>query len=222
MKKFILLILLFISLYFTARILLVWDKPNSDDATRVPITIDLGSSLSSITEKLKEKYLIRDKLVFKIFVKWNKLSTKLQAGDYILQRNLTFQEIVEILQTGKSEELKITIPEGSTINQIDEILTRKSLIKEGEFKDCAATCTLNFRISNLEGYLFPSTYFINPNTFNSKAFIQRLYRNFEIKIEPFREDIKTSGRTLDEIVRVASMVGREAFGTDILEKKKIA
>lgn len=222
MKKFLLLILLFVSLYFTARVLLVWDKPNSDDTARVSVTIDRGTSLSSITKKLKNKYLIRDELVFKLYVKWNKLATKLQAGDYILQRNLTFSEIVEILQSGKSEELKITIPEGSTIKQIDEILTRKSLIQSGEFENCAATCTLSFRIPNLEGYLFPSTYFINPKTFNSKVFIERLYKNFQIQIEPFRADIKTSGRTLDEIVRVASMVEREAFGTNMLEKKKIA
>ncbi len=222
MKKFLFLFLLFVSLYFIARVLLVWDKPNSEDKTRVSITIDRGSSLSAITKKLKEKFLIRDDLVFKLYVKWNKLSTKLQAGDYILQRNLTFKEIVEILQSGKSEELKITIPEGSTIAQIDDILARKSLIEAGEFKDCAATCNLGFRISNLEGYLFPSTYFVNPNTFNSKTFIKRLYKNFEIKIEPFKKDIKTSGHTLDEVVRIASMVEREAFGTGMIEKKKIA
>lgn len=222
MKKILLLIVLFISLYFTARILLVWDKSNSDDTTRVPFTIERGVGLKTISKNLKERHLIRDDLAFRFYVKWNDLSTKLQAGDYILQRNLTFEDIVEILQTGKSEELKVTIPEGSTIDQIDAILAKKSLIEPGDFKDCTATCTLSFRISNLEGYLFPSTYFVNPNTFSSKTFIERLYKNFNIRIEGFREDVAKSTRTLDEIVRVASMVEREAFGTNMDEKKKIA
>ena len=74
--------------------------------------------------------------------------------------------------------MKITIPEGSTIDQIDEILTKKSLIEAGDFKKCTATCDLGFSISTLEGYLFPSTYFINTNNFSSKKFIQRLGLKF--------------------------------------------
>ena len=210
MKKFLLLIILFSGLYFSARILLVWDKPNSTSSARVATQIPKGSSLKSISQTLHDLQLIRDPLAFQLFIKWNKLNTKLQAGEYIIQRNLTFSEIAEILQHGKSSEIKVTIPEGSTIQQIDTILTRKSLIKKGEFANCTSFCELNFSIANLEGFLFPSTYFINPKTFSTKSFTQRLHQEFLKKIKPFQNDITNSKRKLNEIVIVASMIEREA------------
>ncbi|MCK5461274.1 endolytic transglycosylase MltG [Candidatus Gracilibacteria bacterium] len=222
MKKILLLAVLFLGLYFSARVLLVWDKPNSEDVTRVSLEIVPGTSVKRIAFLLKEKDLILDDFVFRVFVKLNGLESKLQAGDYILQKNLTLSEITDILQHGKSQEMKITIPEGSTIDQIDEILTKKSLIEAGDFKKCTATCDLGFSISTLEGYLFPSTYFINTNNFSSKKFIQRLYRNFNVQIADFRIDIQKNGRTLEEIVIVASMIEREAFGDSYEEKQKIA
>ncbi len=210
MKKFFFLVLIFIGLYFFARILLVWDKPNSDSETRVSVTIPKGTSLQSISEVLYDYELIRDAWVFRIFVKKQGLANKLQAGDYVIQKNLTFAEITEILQSAKSEEIRVTIPEGSTIKQIDEILTKKSLIEKGDFEQCTSFCDFGFSASNLEGFIFPSTYFVNPNNFSSKKFIQRLYREFEKQIEPLRKDILESGRTTNEIIIVASMIEREA------------
>jgi len=154
MKKFILLLVLFVGLYFTGRILLVWDKPNSDSEDRVSITLDRGMTVKEISELLEKKDLVRDAWVFRLFAKKKGVAEKFQAGDFVIQKNLTFAEVAEILQTGKAKELKITIPEGSTIAQIDEILTRKSLIKSGEFVECANFCDLGFRIASLEGYLF--------------------------------------------------------------------
>lgn len=222
MKRIFLLIVLLTGLYYTSRIMLVWDTPNSDIDTRVNFTVKPGSSLNSIANQLEEKGLIRDPWVFKIFTKHNDLETKLQAGDYVLQKNLTYAEITEILQTGKSEEIRITIPEGYTIAQIDELLTRKSLIEAGDFIECAATCDLGFQVDNLEGYLFPSTYYEPYNTFSSKKFIQRLYNTFQQQIGPFRSDIQKSDRSLNEIIIVASMIEREAFGDDLEEKKLIS
>lgn len=222
MKKILLLAIVFLGLYFSARILLVWDKPNSESLARVSLEIKPGTSVKKISEILKQKNLIRDDFVFRIFLKWKGLESKLQAGEYILQRNLTFFEISEILQHGKSSEIKITIPEGSTIDQIDQILTKKLLIERGEFKNCTATCDLGFSISNLEGYLFPSTYFENVKNFSNKKFIQRLYNTFNSQIKTLRSDISKSNRTLNEVVIVASMIEREAFGDSYEEKQEIA
>ncbi|MDH3324895.1 MAG: endolytic transglycosylase MltG [Candidatus Peregrinibacteria bacterium] len=210
MKKFILLVIIFLGIYFSGRLLLVWDRPNSDIDTRVSFEIEPGSSLTTISELLYEKGLIRDAFAFRVFSKYKGFNSKFQAGEFIIQKNLTFEEISEILQHGKSSEIKVTIPEGSTIEQIDDILARRSLIKAGEFSHCASFCNFSFKIDSLEGYLFPSTYFVNPNTFSEKKFIGRLYENFRLKIKPYHNEILESGRTLNEIVIVASMIEREA------------
>ena len=214
MKKVLLLIILFTGLYFSARVLLVWNKPNSDSETQVSINIERGTGLKKISQQLYEAELIRDPLVFQLHVKWNALGNRLQAGEYVIPRNLTFKEITEILQHGKATEIKITIPEGSTIAQIDEILAKKALIKPGVFQECASFCDLDIALDNLEGFLFPSTYFVNPKTFQNKAFIERLYKEFQNQISDLRTDISHSERSMKEIIIVASMVEREAFGDE--------
>jgi UPF0755 protein len=210
MKKVIALLLLVGCLYAGSRLYFSWTRPNSDSETRVTVQIPRGASLKSIAEILSDKEVVRDAWSFQMYARWNNLATAFQAGDYIFTRNLTFAEVADQLQSGKSQEMRITIPEGSTIAQIDDILVRKALIEPGEFIDCTTHCDLGFRISSLEGFLFPSTYFVNPNTFLNKNFIQRLYNTFQQQINPLRNDILESGRTLNEIVIVASMIERES------------
>jgi UPF0755 protein len=209
MKKFILLVLVFIGLYFAGRMLLVWSRPNSDSTDRVSIEIVKGSTLSAISEKLEEKELIRDAFVFRFYSRLNRLTTKYQAGEFVIQKNLTFKEIADVLQHGKSSEIRITIPEGSTIAQIDDILAKKSLLEAGDLIECANFCNFTFEIDSLEGHLFPSTYFVNPKTFTTKLFVSRLYNTFQQQISPIRQGIAQSGRTLNEIVIMASMIERE-------------
>ncbi len=211
MKKLILLVILFVGLYFGGRILLHWDRPNSDSDVRVSFEIPRGSNLDKISEMLDENGLIQDAFVFRLYSRWNKLSESFQAGEYVLQKNLTFAEIAEVLQHGKTSEIRITIPEGFTIAQIDDLLARKSLINAGEFLDCTNFCDLGFRVSSLEGYLFPSTYYVTPKNFSAKSFITRLYNTFQNQITPLKRDIAQTGYTLDQIVIMASMIEREAI-----------
>ncbi len=222
MKKILFLLVILSALFVSARLMLSWSRPNSDSESRVSIEIPVGASLSTISDMLEDRELVRDGWSFQWFIRWKKLASKLQAGEYIIQRNLTFSEIAEVLQHGKSEEVRITIPEGSTIAQIDALLAKKLLTEPGEFIECTNFCDLGFRVSSLEGYLFPSTYFENPKTFTSKKFIQRLYNTFQQQMKPLMGKIQESGRTLNETVIVASMIEREAFGDNLEEKQEIA
>jgi len=218
--KVLVVLFFFVGLYVSSRILIVWDKPNSESEARVAVTIPIGASFQAISDILADNELIRDPWVFQIFVKSKKLGNRLQAGDYIIQKNLTFDEVTQVLMSGKSKEIKVTIPEGSTNVQIDDILARKSLIEKGDFLECIATCNLGFQIESLEGYLFPSTYYVGVNTFKSKEFISRLYNTWKKQISSMRSDI--SPRSLDEVMIVASMIEREAFGDSFEEKTQIS
>lgn len=224
LKTKIIVVVLFLLLvvgYFFGKAWLVWDTPNSDSTARVSLTIKPGSPLSTIADLLSEKELIRDKQVWQWYVRYHGLGNKLQAGDYVIQRNLTFAEVTEVLQNGRSSEVRVTIPEGSTIRQIDEILAKKNLIEAGDLLDCANTCDLGFRIDSLEGYLFPETYFVNFKNFSPKGFINLLYGEWRKRVAPYESDIPAN-RSLAEVMIVASMIEREAFGDSYEEKQMIA
>jgi UPF0755 protein len=223
MKKIIFLGFVIFGIYMGSKLYLHWTRPYSDSNTRVSFSIARGVGLKKIATLLEEKELIRDAFTFELYARKHKIADKFQAGDYVIQRNQTYAEVAEMIQTGRSKEIKITFPEGSTIKQMDEILASKNLIEMGDIESCTNTCAFTkINVPNLEGYLFPSTYMVSTDNFSTKLFISRLYNTFQQQIEPFKADILDSGRSLNEIVIVASMIEREAFGDSLDEKKQIA
>jgi len=62
---------------------------------------------------------------------------------------------------------------------------------------------------NLEGYLFPDTYEIDENTDAAKI-VRQMLTNFDNKLSPeTREEIKRQGKTISDVIIMASMLERE-------------
>jgi len=62
----------------------------------------------------------------------------------------------------------------------------------------------------LEGYLYPETYGVVPLSFTVDGLLQRQLDTFAARIwTPFEAEIKKSGRTLHELVTMASLLERE-------------
>lgn len=190
----------------------------------VRIEIPSGQSVSLIAKVLQEQGLIRSPFAFSLFSKFQDAENSLKAGTYILQPSLSVPEILEILRSGLSEELTVTIPEGFTIKDIDAHLTKLGLIEEGSIVRCAKICDfssfefLPFAIRGkladggglLEGYLFPETYFVERSAFVPKFFLERMLGTFRKRvIEGLATDLAKSGRSLHEIVTMASLIEEE-------------
>jgi UPF0755 protein len=132
--------------------------------------------------------------------------------------------IIEALRSGKAQEIAVTIPEGFTVSDIDALLVKKNLAATGAFLRCVQECdllTFGFlpsreglatRGGRIEGYLFPDTYFVNVEQFSEEEFLKRLLTVFRTKvIDAFGGEIGTSGRSLHEIVTMASLIEEEAI-----------
>lgn len=194
--------------------------------TSIFVKIESGESLSKIAATLEEKGLIRSPFMFKTYAKFAKASSKLQAGTFGLKKSQTLSEIMEIIRSGKSEEMMITIPEGLTVAEIDSLMAAKGFGSPGDIIDCAFRCdfsTFDFLPSKaggsaqlgygsrLEGYLFPETYAVNTTEYVPKFFLERMLGTFRKKIvNGFADQILESGRTLPEIVTMASLIEEES------------
>lgn len=189
-------------------------------AARVSIVIEPGTPTQRIGDMLAEKGLIRSPFAFGIYTRLHR--STLQAGSFTLQPAKSAPEIIEILQSGKTEERAITIPEGFTVKDIDALLVAEGLTKSGEVQNCALTCdfsTFDFlptstalakRGGKLEGYLYPDTYFVNPADFVAKFFLERMLGTFRTRVvNAHAEDIKASGHSLHEIITMASLIEEE-------------
>jgi len=86
----------------------------------------------------------------------------LQAGEYRFAEAATAGDVLGRLARGDTFHLEVTIPEGSNLFEIGELLEKAGLTTAAEFRkaarDTAALRRLAPDAESLEGYLFPSTY----------------------------------------------------------------
>ncbi len=185
---------------------------------KVTITIEKGDNAKNIAKYLKDINIIEDGWVFEWYVKEKKLEKKILAGDFVLEAGINIPKIVDIITN--NTQIRVTIPEGYTIKDIDKLLKSKGITKS--IIGCSINCDfsdfsfLNLDRKNpLEGYLFPDTYFISKTGFDEKKFLDKLLHNFEDKVYlPNKDLFSSSNRTLDEVVNMASMIEKEALTYD--------
>lgn len=202
--------------------------PVSLSKAPIIITIPQGSSTSSIAEELKSKNIIRSKGMFKLYAKVLATDKKLRAGMFELKRSDSTLRIVTALgtQTGYTNLVRVTIPEGWTINKIDKALSKSNITEENAFKTYIHTKAKADFITkypfledaptkNLEGYLYPDTYYFSkgqsPNSitnmilhqFNTQIMTQWNAANEE-KGSP------KSRFTFHEVLTLASIIQKEA------------
>jgi UPF0755 protein len=158
---------------------------------KTEITVHKGESLYSILDRLQEVGLIHDKRIYKVYSRFIHSFT-VKSGFYSLSPGLSGMEILKVLEEGKQELIKITIPEGLTA------------ISSRELRD-----DLNIPADTAEGYLFPDTYFFQKNFLPDKVveyMVKTYFENLE-DIFPFYKDLSDS--KLQEKLIIASIVEKE-------------
>jgi UPF0755 protein len=116
------------------------------------------------------------------------------------------------------EEKTVKIIEGWRNSDISKELSDKSLMTKAEF-DEAVKKDYSDRFSflddkpsglDLEGYLYPDTYRVFASSTPDEIII-KILENFDKKLtQKMRADIKAQGRTINEVITMASIIEKEA------------
>jgi len=192
------------------------------DTRLYKVDIPDHSSASQIIETLYSNHIIESRLSFKIYVNLLSLSRKLKAGSYYLSPSMSNAVIAEKLVQGRvsTGDIKITVPEGSSIYRIAENLKKKGVsIEDGDIEMLAYNgideklrmkypFLSGVPIYSLEGYLFPDTYFVSSKMKKDDLLEMMLDRFSEIVIPVY----VSSGTkySLHEVITLASIVEKEA------------
>lgn len=198
-----------------------WITPATTNENFVTLNINPGDSLKSISSELKQKNIINSKLLFIGYAKNKDLDKKIQSGVFTVPLPQTIPSVLKIITTTPNED-KITIPEGYKISQIDQLLEEQGLIAAGEFTSCVQNCQLDHPVldyipkqttRNLEGFLFPDTYFISRTNFTSESLILKMLNNFESKLPTDWQEKaqKLPLQDLYSIINMASIIEREVL-----------
>ena len=147
-----------------------------------------------------------------------------QAGDYVLREHLSFPVAVSVLDLGPlpEEVIRVTVPEGLTIEQtIARLLRDMPIFEEEELRAALISdrlawehypTDLPFRL--LEGLLFPDTYQLDEATVGDElGLLLRMHRQF-LKVVADLDLVERAaslGLTPYEAVVVASLIEEEAL-----------
>ncbi|MBI4135367.1 endolytic transglycosylase MltG [Candidatus Uhrbacteria bacterium] len=192
-----------------------------------PKTIEIpkGVGVSEIGQRLKDADLIRSKFGFETLVWLKRAGSKLQAGEYTFSDVDSLADIVRVLTQGLGalNEKQFTIPEGWSMREIAAHLNERNVVSGKDFLEIVEAGIKNeeLRMKNfvflsdvpagvgVEGYLFPDTYRVFKDA-QTQDIVQKMLENFDAKLtSEMRAAIGAQGKTVFDIVRMASIVERE-------------
>lgn len=196
--------------------------PSNGLSQEIIFEVEKGKGAEAIARGLKEKGVIKKEWPFLIGYQLFYSPESLKAGEYVFSLPLSTKEVLRMLTEGQVYLHPLTIPEGLTGLEISELLDSLSFAKEEDFKGAfsqkEAISSWDEEAQNLEGYLFPETYFFPKGT-PAKEIVSNMVSQFK---DVFQEEWKRRALEMDlslrEVVILASLVEKE---TSISEEKKL-
>lgn len=227
--KILLVVLLLLLLAVGAAVHFAYNEIHGNGApgsTEVTVSIQQGSGVAAIANKLKDAGVIRSAYLFRWYVGEKGAAAKLQYGDFELTTGSSYDALISTLsQYAKAETVRVTIPEGTTAIAIAQkmeaagLCTAEEFLKEANEGDFSAYTFWQYvpedkeapnRFMKCEGYLFPETYeFLKDDTVHN--YVATFYAQFDAQFTAeMYAALKKQGMTLPELVTLASFVQEEA------------
>ncbi len=198
--------------------LVVMNTPVDPTDPGRPFVISQGDSAFSIARKLDRQRFIRSAYYFLLLTTTGDRNKDIKAGRYEISGSMTTRAIVDHLveRAPLPRTYRITIPEGFTAAETASRFEQAGLCGADDFMRLVrnpssySINTHGMDIENLEGYLFPETYFFD-NRSTCASVVQRMvdqfFKLFNSRYVERSEDI---GMTLNQVVTLASLVEKEA------------
>lgn len=200
------------------------------DKRSIEVVIPAGSSSNEIASILKEKDLIKNEYIFKIYLKLKKANS-LKATTYQMNKTMDVESIVLMLEKGNAynpNQIKITFKEGKRITDYIDVIAKATGKSSEEvlsvFNDkenlnnfinkywFLTSDILNENIYYpLEGYLAPETYYFDSKDVAIVDIIDTLLKQMEINLEKYRATIENN---ISYYITMASIVELEGTNTE--------
>jgi UPF0755 protein len=172
-----------------------------------------GENLSTIAGRLEREGLIRSRALLILFSRAEGTETAFKNGYFRILPGDSMIDVHNLLVAGYQEQVKITIPEGWTLKKIAGYMEDKGIAPRRDFLAAASSPSLldQFGIpaENLEGYLYPDTYFF-PRGYPAYGVVEEMVDNFFrrlAEIDP--EALEWDREKLHHRIIMASIVERE-------------
>lgn len=214
-RKIIELVLIFLAIaniglaYYLARAM----KAEAGPEAATVVLVEKGLNPAGIARLLSQNKLLKHPRAFRLAYSLYYSPRFLIAGEYSFEPPLTARKIMQQLVAGKILLHPITIPEGLTIQEMDQRLKQTGYPYQGSFLEaCRQTeliADLDPEAGNLEGYLFPETYYFSRSV-SAYEIVKAMVGLFRKNFGP--EELARTNElhmTVRKIVTLASLIEKE-------------
>jgi len=185
----------------------------------VEVTIPRGATLQAAAETLAAHGVVTSTRLLRFYARVSARERSIQAGTYRFRAGASVREVLEQLRSGRAPEVRIVVHEGETLREtvaaIEHALDLDSNRLLAAASDSALRNQLGVTAPTLEGYLFPSTYFV-PVDAEPLDVIRQMTRAFQEQWKPeWDARLDTLNMTRQEVVALASIIeGEVRYGPD--------
>lgn len=179
--------------------------------------IPAGATFRQIADSLEAHRLLHHKRLFIWLGKLTGKERNARAGMFDIPRGISTWELLNYLEKAPNAQIKVTIPEGILARRMAGIFQRKLGIDSTRFMslvyDSAFARELTGEtIENLEGYLFPETYFFEWKMPPEQIIRHMVSRTLELFQSPAaRRRLRELGWTPHQVLTLASIIEGEAM-----------
>lgn len=198
----------------------------------ITIEIPEGADTGDISKLLGDNGIVDYPTIFKLYTNFKKGKSTYyidgyKTGSFELSPSMNYDDLIYTLSKNSAtrEIVRLTFPEGSTVDEIIDILikggiknTREQYIDviqnyDFDYRFVEMLDTKNFkngRKYRLEGYLFPDTYDFYTDA-SPAAVIDKFLVNFNNKFDTAYYDMANKlERSVDDIIIIASLIEKES------------
>ena len=196
------LLIVTVALIFGIYIRTLFNPPDTF-TDNISLEITPGMSVRDIAIAAAEQGVVRSELLLYSILTYSYDPTNIYAGTYVFTEPTPVFGVAQKLANKEIENnlVRVTLPEGIRLTTIASIAS--GTLPAFNVDDYLS------QTENLEGYLFPETYFV-PETFSATDLIALQRETYEENVDPLRADIEASSLTEYEVLVLASIVEREA------------
>lgn len=204
-----------------------YSREGTKDGNEITVEVPKGSSTRDVAEILKEEGVIRYETPFLLKMYFSDYRGKIRYGEFDLNDGMSLDEVIQILATqgAQKKDASFTMPEGYTIEMTAEKLEKEKIMPATEFLAAVDQAAEDFPYADvlpgtdqvfyqLQGYLYPDTYFISENISGEELvdkMLEEFLNNFDTEREKKAQEL---GMTVEEVLIRASMIQKETRKED--------
>jgi UPF0755 protein len=181
--------------------------------------IKKGDNSHTIAGRLHSLGYINSEQFFIGIIKILGVDSKIRTGWIMLDSDSTSLNIIESIARNKYITVTFTVPEGSTLEQIKEILVKDRIVSKNDLDDFFSTSDYKKilgleKYATIEGFLYPETYKFYKGVEPADIFLSMKNLFFKKLLEIYPGYDRLNEKELYKKIILASIVEREVKNKD--------